>query len=168
VRVCLRQSGPFAAEACSRTGQYFFQGFLGLSPIRNDAFPCCLCRDAKNTFLLLQCRKIEAGEFANAQARGIQKFQKRPVTAKEQAFSSPHGMSLLVRQIRGRGVWMQSVLLGNSPAGSRLPRSTELIQEAVHLFGRKHGWDTLRQLLRRNETRGILLQMTFADTILEE
>src|SRR6266705_4244372 len=85
----------------------FFQGFLSLSAVRNDAFLAALAADSENTFFLLHVGKIEAGEFADPQARGIKKFQERPVAAKEQAFSCSHGTALLRLQIRGGYWWKQ-------------------------------------------------------------
>src|SRR5882762_5873858 len=64
----------------------FFQRFLGLSPVRNNAFLAALAADTKDAFLLLHVRKIEAGEFANAQTCGVKQLQERPVAAKEQSF----------------------------------------------------------------------------------
>src|SRR5438046_2768038 len=55
----------------------FFQSFLSLSPVRNDAFLTALAADAENAFLLVHIGKIEAGEFADAQACGVKKFQER-------------------------------------------------------------------------------------------
>ena len=85
----------------------FFQCFLGLSAVRNDAFLAALAADAENAFFLLHVDKIEAGEFADAQACGVEKFQQRSVAAKEQAFSSSHGTALLTLQIRGGYWWKQ-------------------------------------------------------------
>src|SRR5256885_16218052 len=79
----------------------FFQRFLGLSPVRNDAFLAALAADAKDAFPLLHVGKIEAGEFADAQARGVKEFQERPVAAKEQAFFSWHRMTPPAWQIHG-------------------------------------------------------------------
>src|SRR5258708_22391669 len=64
----------------------FFQRFLGLSSVRNDAFLVALAADTEHAFLLRHVGKIEASEFADAQSRGVKKFQERPVAAKEQGF----------------------------------------------------------------------------------
>src|SRR6266568_2400227 len=85
----------------------FFQCFLSLSAVRNDAFLAALAADSENAFFLLHVGKIEAGEFADAQACGVEKFQERPVAAKEQAFSCSHGTTLLRLQIRGGYWWKQ-------------------------------------------------------------
>src|ERR1700694_1975251 len=67
-----------------------FQRFLGFCSVRNDAFLVALAADAEHALLLLHVGKIEAGEFADAQSRGVKKFQERPVAAKEQAFPGWH------------------------------------------------------------------------------
>src|ERR1700682_960005 len=82
----------------------FFQRFLGFSSVRNDAFLVALATDAEHALLLLHVGKIEAGELADAQSRGVKKFQERPVAAKEQAFPGSHGMTLLDWRIHG-GCW---------------------------------------------------------------
>src|SRR5882762_5135 len=126
----------------------FFQGFLSLSPVRNDAFLAALAADAENAVLLIHIGKIEAGKFADAQASGVKEFQERPVAAKEEAFFDWHGRTL--------------------PASRGLSRRAQLIEEPVHLFGRDDRWDALGQLRRGNETRGVFLQAAFAHTVLEE
>src|SRR5258708_18919102 len=60
----------------------FFQRFLRFRSVRNDAFLVALAADAEHAFLLLHVGKIKAGEFADAQACGVQKFQKRSVAPK--------------------------------------------------------------------------------------
>src|SRR6266481_3505467 len=141
----------------------FFKGFLGLGPVGNDAFLAAFASDAENAFFLFHVGKIEAGEFADAQSSGIKKFEERPVAAKQQAFS---GSPLLAWQIRGgRGC---HPFFGTHPARSRLSDPAKLIEKTVHLFGREHRRDALRQLGRWNQTRRTLLQMAFADAILEE
>jgi len=72
----------------------FFERFLGLRPVRNDPFFVPFAADAQNAFLLLHVAKIKAGELADAQARGVKKFQKRPVAAKEHTFFDRGGMAL--------------------------------------------------------------------------
>src|SRR5260370_36790769 len=44
----------------------FFQGFLSLCPVRNNAFLAALASDAQNAFFLLHVGKIETGELADA------------------------------------------------------------------------------------------------------
>src|ERR1700682_479692 len=68
----------------------FFQCFLGFSSVGTYAFLVALAADAEHAFLLLHVGKIEAGEFADAQSRGVKKFQERPVAAKEQTFPGWH------------------------------------------------------------------------------
>src|SRR5437660_2571809 len=76
----------------------FFQSFLSLSPVRNDALLTALAADAENAFLLVHIGKIEASKFADAQACGVKKFQECPVAAKEGAFFDWHRTTL-------RAVW---------------------------------------------------------------
>src|SRR5216684_5186196 len=78
----------------------FFQRVLGFSSVRNDAFLVALAADAEHAFLLLHVGKIKAGEFADAQARSVKKFQKRPVAPKEQALFGWHGTTLLALQLQ--------------------------------------------------------------------
>src|SRR5260370_2936867 len=76
----------------------FFQCFLGLSAVRNDAFLAALAADAENAFFLLHVDKIEAGEFADTQACGVEKFQQRSSAPKEQPSSLSPGTTLLTFQ----------------------------------------------------------------------
>src|SRR5467141_4462617 len=79
----------------------FFQRFLGFCSVRNDALLVALAADAEHAFLLLHVGKIEAGELADAQSRGVKKFQERPVAAKEQTFPGSHGTIPLGWRIHG-------------------------------------------------------------------
>src|SRR5260370_5194893 len=49
----------------------FFQCFLSLSAVRNDAFLAALAADSENAFFLLHVPTIEAGPFSHAHAARI-------------------------------------------------------------------------------------------------
>ena len=69
----------------------FLKGFLGLGTVRNDAFLVTLAAYPENAFSLLDVGKIEAGEFADAQARSIKQFEEGAVPPEEQIFFRADG-----------------------------------------------------------------------------
>ncbi len=69
----------------------FLKGFLGLGTVRNDAFLVTLAAYAENAFSLLDVGKIEAGEFADAQAHSIKQFEEGAVPPEEQIFFRANG-----------------------------------------------------------------------------
>src|SRR5260370_26965945 len=147
----------------------FSQGFLGLGTVRNDAFLAALAADAQNSFFLLHVYKIEAREFADAQARRVKKFEERSVAPKEQTFSGSHGTALSGWRIRAGLLRKHPFPLGSRAAAAGASfRRTQLIEEAGHLFRREHRRDALRQLRCVNKTRGVFLQISLAHAVLEE
>ena len=64
----------------------FLKGFPGLGTVRNDAFLVTLAAYPENAFSLLDVGKIEAGKFADAQARSIKEFEEGAVPPQEQIF----------------------------------------------------------------------------------
>ena len=64
----------------------FFEGFLGFGAVGDDAFLVAFAADAQDAFFLIHVSEVEAGEFADADAGGVEEFEEGAVTAKEEAF----------------------------------------------------------------------------------
>src|SRR5262249_34987030 len=104
----------------------------------------------------------ESRELTHAKTRGVKKFEKRAVAPKEQGLSVdiaacvPHGACLFLFPVCARSrrmIWWPK---------------RELIQKAVHFFGRQHGRDAFRQLGSGNQTGRIFLKRAFANAELEK
>lgn len=58
---------------------------LGFRAIGDDAFFVAFTADAEHALFLLDVGEVEAGEFADAKAGGIEQFEECAVAAKQQA-----------------------------------------------------------------------------------
>ena len=140
------------------------ESFLGFGAIGDDAFLVAFAADAEDTFFLVEVGVIEAGEFADAKAGGVEEFKEGAVAAEEEGFIRKFGWRAR-RNVRFR--WRYFLRRLAVASGSRAHRG-ELIQETNHLFGGEDGGDAFGKLGSGNEARGIFLQVAFADAIFEE
>src|SRR5271170_1539508 len=125
-------------------GPILFQGFLGFGAVGDDAFLVALAADAEDALFLVDVDKIEAGEFADAEASGVEKFEKGAIAAEEEAF-----VLKFDRPSSSGGCGSARAFFGERAAGAGGGRRThfgKLIEEAVHFFGGKDGGDAFRKL----------------------
>jgi hypothetical protein len=67
-------------------GPILFESFLGFGAVRDDAFLVAFAADAEDTFFLVEVGVIEAGEFADAEAGGVEEFEQSAIAAEEEGF----------------------------------------------------------------------------------
>ena len=53
-----------------------FEGFLRFGAVRHDAFLVAFADHAQDTLFLVDVGEVEAGEFADAEAGGVEEFEK--------------------------------------------------------------------------------------------
>ena len=63
-----------------------FESLLRFGAVRDDALLVAFADHAQDTLFLVDVGEVEAGEFADAEARGVEQFQQGAVAAKKQAF----------------------------------------------------------------------------------
>jgi len=63
-----------------------FESFLGFCAVGDDAFLVAFAGDAEDTFFLVEVGVIEAGEFADAKAGGVEEFEESAIAAEEEGF----------------------------------------------------------------------------------
>jgi len=69
------------------------ESFLGLRAVGNDAFLVALSTNTENSLFLFHICQVEAGEFADAQACGIEQFKESAIAAKKQSFFKGHELT---------------------------------------------------------------------------
>jgi hypothetical protein len=87
-----------AAAATGGVQEEFFaerpilvEGFLGFGAVGDDAFLVAFAADAEDTFFLVKVGVIEAGEFADAKAGGVEEFKESAIAAEEEGFVGEFG-----------------------------------------------------------------------------
>ena len=101
--------------------------------------------------LAVHVADVQAGQFADAQTRGVEQFQDGAVAFDEQArFIFGSAGARFSQRRRG------------------LARRRELVEEHVQIFGGGNAGDAFRQFWRGDQPRGALLQQTFAHAKLEK
>src|SRR5205814_4662903 len=138
-----------------------FQRFVRFRTVRNDPLLVALAANAQDAVFAIHVHEIEAGEFADAKACGVEQLKDGAVTLDEYSFfvgvasrKFPFG---LVGTILGRIL----------RAGFEF-HSCDLVEETVHLLGGEYGWNALGELRRRHETRGIFFQYAFPHAVFEK
>src|SRR5258708_24168135 len=63
-----------------------FQRFLRFAAVGNDAFLVALAAHAQHFFVSVHVDEVQSSEFADAQARGVEKLQQRAIALQHQAF----------------------------------------------------------------------------------
>lgn len=66
-------------------GPVFFEGFLGFRAIGDDAFFVAFAAHSEDAFFLVDVDDIEAGEFADAKAGGVEELEQGAIAPEEQA-----------------------------------------------------------------------------------
>jgi len=135
----------------------FFKGFLGFAPVGNDPFFIAFAADAENAVALIDVDQVEAGEFADAQTRGVEKFEEGAVAGEKQGFFHQVGVFNFIFCSSRTGGWL-GVCLGGS----------KLIQECVHFFGGKNARNALGKFRSGDKAGGAFFQQAFADAVFEE
>ena len=99
--------GGFAVAAAAAGGlqeqllaqrPILFERFLGFRAVGDDALFVAFADYAQDTLFLVDVGVVQAGEFADAEARGVEQFEQGAVAAKEQAFVLKFG------RFAGRGI----------------------------------------------------------------
>ena len=69
------------------------EGFLGFCAVGDDAFLVAFAADAEDTLFLVEVGVIEAGEFADAKAGGVEEFEESAIASEEEGFLWKFGWS---------------------------------------------------------------------------
>ena len=72
-------------------GPILFESFLSFGAVGDDAFLVSFAADAEDALFLVEVDVIEAGEFADAKAGGVEEFEKSAVAAEEEGFVRKFG-----------------------------------------------------------------------------
>ena len=63
-----------------------FESFLSFGAVGDDAFFVAFAADAEDALFLVEVGVIEAGEFADAEAGGVEEFEESAIAAEEEGF----------------------------------------------------------------------------------
>ena len=119
-------SGAGLQQQLVTNGPVSFEGFLGFAAVRDDALLVTFAADAQHFFAAIQVGEIKAGKFADAETRGVKKFEEGAVAAQQQRLivadarfgrSGFGGLRTIRAAGKRRGLWSASV--------------SELVEEAV-------------------------------------
>src|SRR5579859_7565039 len=139
-----------------------FEGFFGFRAKWNNALLVAFAADTNDAVFAVHVNEIEAGEFADTQASGVEQLKNRAVALDEDSFfvgvTARHLALFFARAILSRILFH----------GSRRLHATELVQETVHFFRGENGGNALGQLGSWNEARRVLLHEFFANAVFEE
>jgi len=142
----------------------FFQRFLGFRAVGDDAFLVALAADTQHEIFSFDVGQVEASEFADPKAGGVEQFEEGAVATEQEAFLFKSG-KFARRSIRVPPHSFLGRLASGAGSGTHF---RELIQKAVHLFGGEDGRDAFGQFGSGDQAGGIFLQAAFADAVLEK
>jgi hypothetical protein len=124
-------AGAALQEKLFANGPVSFERFLGFSTVRDDTFLVAFAAHPQHFFAAFHVGQIEAGEFADPEARSVEKLEDGAIAAEEQGFFVWKAAALGTPRLRSLRILRAAIRF----CRWRKRFERELIEEAVHLFG---------------------------------